>query len=332
MTDDRRPQELPDSEECRPLANLTQVVAYNFRTARKLRGWTQIEAAERLAPFLGYRPTQAGISVIECAHDGGRPCRFDVRKLVAFTLAFDLPLVWFLLPPPLDPRVPGNATGVGLHPTVLGSGRDVAPFFGRLRELDAARPGPSPAETASDPIGAGPQAWARSRPREMLGAWCGEHADELLSAAEQMGRVLDDIRDIGLRASMIETLGEVPERCSVPPVAERRDGWALLDGPVATPSDGPVDPLALLEQRFSVELSAWDVDMVVRGLICWSRDPLWEEVDRGGAECLPEDLRELEQRLQASVPPEIGSLYEQYLLTGLSEDRGPGAPDGDAGQ
>jgi transcriptional regulator with XRE-family HTH domain len=77
-----------------------QVVAYNFRAARELRGWTQEETARRLAPYIGQELPKASISGIERSFDGERRRFFDAQELVAFSLAFDLPIVWFLLPPP----------------------------------------------------------------------------------------------------------------------------------------------------------------------------------------------------------------------------------------
>ncbi|MGH3650594.1 MAG: hypothetical protein ACRDU9_07770, partial [Acidimicrobiia bacterium] len=68
----QRKQDEPESSE----VNLNQVVAYNFRVARELRGWTQEEAADQLEPYLGMRLTQASISAIERAWDGDRNREF----------------------------------------------------------------------------------------------------------------------------------------------------------------------------------------------------------------------------------------------------------------
>src|SRR5665811_933751 len=80
--------------------DLNQVVAYNVREARQMRGWTQEELADRLEPYLGQRLTQAGISSIERAWDGDRRREFDAHELLIFAMVFDLPILWFLLPPP----------------------------------------------------------------------------------------------------------------------------------------------------------------------------------------------------------------------------------------
>ena len=80
-------------------ADLNEIVAYNFRAARELRGWTQEETARALEGLLGQRLPQASISAIERAYEGDRHREFDAHEILAFALAFDLPLVWFFLPP-----------------------------------------------------------------------------------------------------------------------------------------------------------------------------------------------------------------------------------------
>ena len=82
--------------------DLNQVVAYNVREARELRGWTQQDLSLRLEPYLGQRLTQAGVSAMERAWDGERKREFDAHELLVFALVFDLPIIWFLLPPPGD--------------------------------------------------------------------------------------------------------------------------------------------------------------------------------------------------------------------------------------
>jgi transcriptional regulator with XRE-family HTH domain len=77
-----------------------QVVAYNFRAARELRGWTQDHVAYLLAQYLGQQLPKASISAIERSLEGDRRREFDAQELVAFALTFDLPIVWFFLPPP----------------------------------------------------------------------------------------------------------------------------------------------------------------------------------------------------------------------------------------
>jgi hypothetical protein len=76
-----------------------QIVAFNVAKARLLRGWTQEEAAEQLAPYLGVRLSAASFSAIERSVDVGRPREFDANELLAFARAFRVPIAWFLTPP-----------------------------------------------------------------------------------------------------------------------------------------------------------------------------------------------------------------------------------------
>ena len=95
----------PPAPPERPEVDLNQVVAYNVRAARELRGWTQEDFADRLEPYLGQRLTQASVSAIERAWDGDRRREFDAHELLVFAMVFDLPIIWFLLPPPNDHRL-----------------------------------------------------------------------------------------------------------------------------------------------------------------------------------------------------------------------------------
>lgn len=77
-----------------------QLVAYNLRRARKLRGLTQEAAAEALEPHLGQRWSKALFSNAERSVDGQRIRPFTADEVVAFARAFDLPVLWFLEEPP----------------------------------------------------------------------------------------------------------------------------------------------------------------------------------------------------------------------------------------
>lgn len=78
-----------------------QVVAYNLARAREHRGWTQKEAAERLQAHLGGKPwSVTAWSAAERSVGGERVRQFDADELIAFARTFDLPITFFLLPPP----------------------------------------------------------------------------------------------------------------------------------------------------------------------------------------------------------------------------------------
>jgi transcriptional regulator with XRE-family HTH domain len=97
-----------------------QIVAYNLARARELRGWTQEQAAEALAPYLGVRWSKAVYSAAERAVTGTRPRHFDPDDLLAFARGFRLPISWFFLPP--DAREPLLSTPDdpdGMPPTLM---------------------------------------------------------------------------------------------------------------------------------------------------------------------------------------------------------------------
>jgi hypothetical protein len=76
-----------------------QIVAHNIARARLLCGWTQDQAAEACAPYLGTRLSPASWSAMERSVDGGRIREITADELVAFARAFDLPIGFFLTPP-----------------------------------------------------------------------------------------------------------------------------------------------------------------------------------------------------------------------------------------
>ena len=78
-----------------------QVVAYRVATARRLRGWTQEQAATALAPYLGTKLSPASFSAIERSYLGGRIRRFNADEILALSRGFDLPIGWFFTPPPI---------------------------------------------------------------------------------------------------------------------------------------------------------------------------------------------------------------------------------------
>lgn len=100
---------VPDEERL-PTLTPNQVVAYNLARARLFRGWTQEQAAEALAPYLGTRWSVANFSAIERSVDGGRVRQFTADDLFAFSRAFGVPIGFFLTPPTDDPRTYGIAT------------------------------------------------------------------------------------------------------------------------------------------------------------------------------------------------------------------------------
>ncbi|HWB66184.1 MAG TPA: helix-turn-helix transcriptional regulator [Mycobacteriales bacterium] len=188
--------------------NLNQIVAYNFRRARELRGWTQDEAALRLEPYLGVRLRQAAVSAIEGAFGGAKRREFDAQEILAFACGFDLPLVWFFLPPPEDHRtLLGTSELVSeLYLLTVGRPDQLKVLRDRFRELGHADPnhddqvlarvyGAPTARTLAD---------YPARRKELLLAMLDAHGDDLDGAAEEMGRFFDHLRQVGIRGYVAE--------------------------------------------------------------------------------------------------------------------------------
>jgi transcriptional regulator with XRE-family HTH domain len=100
-----------------------QIVAYNVIKARALRGWTQEQAAEALAPYLGAKLSGPSFSNLErSAVKVDRIKQFSADDLLALSRGFDLPIGFFFTPPPpaMDAGLYGPDAGVkGLDPVVL---------------------------------------------------------------------------------------------------------------------------------------------------------------------------------------------------------------------
>src|SRR5918996_4932133 len=77
----------------------SQVVAHNLTRARELRGLTQGEIAERLSRFTESNWSQATVAQAEGSVGGQRVRQFTANELVALARTFDLPVLFFFLPP-----------------------------------------------------------------------------------------------------------------------------------------------------------------------------------------------------------------------------------------
>lgn len=188
--------------------DLNQVVAYNVRAARDLRGWTQDEFAAQLEPYLGQRMTQAGVSSIERAWDGERRREFDAHELLVFAMVFELPIIWFLLPPPEDRRLlRGTTRQVNeLYKWLMGSPEMLPPLYARLREYGIVDP--DAADEAAERvtgITSPARQWSyKERRKEMLLALVDQHADSLDAAVDELGGWIDHLRQVGIRGFLAE--------------------------------------------------------------------------------------------------------------------------------
>lgn len=77
----------------------SQLVAHNLTRARELRGLTQAEVAERLGLFTGTAWTATTVGQAEGSVSGNRVRQFTANELVALARTFDLPVLYFFLPP-----------------------------------------------------------------------------------------------------------------------------------------------------------------------------------------------------------------------------------------
>lgn len=77
----------------------SQVVAHNLTRARQLRGLTQVEIAERLTAFTGTPWSATTVAQAEGSVSGNRVRQFTANELVALARTFDLPVLYFFLPP-----------------------------------------------------------------------------------------------------------------------------------------------------------------------------------------------------------------------------------------
>lgn len=89
-----------------PICEMTanEVVAYNLIRARRLRGWTQGEAAARLERESGKAWTSATLGAAERSATSSRTRQFDANDLLTFSLAFDQPIAFFFIPPDISDR------------------------------------------------------------------------------------------------------------------------------------------------------------------------------------------------------------------------------------
>lgn len=122
--------------------DVNAVVAYNLRAIRERRGWTQLDVGRRLGELTGRRLQQASLSAMERAFDGPRRCLFDAHELYLLSVVFDVPIVYFFLPPPgFEAALADTGRPLEeLYGALLGHDAQQAPVDRRLAEIGAADP------------------------------------------------------------------------------------------------------------------------------------------------------------------------------------------------
>ena len=204
--------------------DVNRVVSFNLRLAREQNGWTQEQFADRLEQVTGHRPTQASVSALERAWEGGRRREFDAQELVDFSVALNVPIVWFFLPPPGDRRKIKN-TGRQLFALIellVGRAEQLPHVEERLRQLGLRD------NTADEEISRmltgypdvmTPQAIREFR-ETMLAMILDEMATELDRSAQRWGSFFDRVRQVTIRGVIASLTGRRP--VSQPPSGPHR--------------------------------------------------------------------------------------------------------------
>lgn len=183
--------------------DINRVVSYNLRLAREQNDWTQEQFADRLEQVTGHRPTQASVSALERAWEGGRRREFDAQELVDFSVALNVPIVWFFLPPPGDRRKIKNTDRrlFSLIELLVGRAEQLPRLEERLRQLGLRD------NTADEEISRmltgypdvmTPQAIREFR-ETMLAMILDEMATELDRSAQRWGSFFDRVRQVTIR-------------------------------------------------------------------------------------------------------------------------------------
>ena len=130
--------------------DVNAVVSYNLKAIRERRGMTQQVVAERLGALTGHQLPQASISAMERGFDGERRRRFDAHELYLLSTIFDVPIVYFFLPPPEAAGALLADTGrpvPELYKSVLGSDAQACAVDDRIQRSGACARPPPPASS-----------------------------------------------------------------------------------------------------------------------------------------------------------------------------------------
>jgi hypothetical protein len=202
---------------------------------RSLVGYGQARKVPRPVEFKCYRAAGsvlAGIgahSARQRAYEGDRRREFDAHEILAFALAFDLPLIWFFLPPPRDHRNLHHTTNIvsELYGIVFGQESQLGPVYDRLRQLGIDEP-TEVDRTIGNLTGKPSRARQTSylqRRKEMLLALLDQYTDEVDRAADEIGTFFDHLRQVGVRGFVAEQLDDTDYH-NPPAARAKRQGRA----------------------------------------------------------------------------------------------------------
>ncbi len=227
-----------------------QVVAHNVARARALRGWTQEQAADALAPYLGARLSGPSFSGLErSAWTPTRVKQFSADDLLALSRGFDLPIGYFLTPPPPESDAGLHAPDAGadgldpivLLDAILGTPANLGQWEDQLLAY-AASTAPVPKSKRRELTnGAVDVAQRLSTPtamrvRTLLRECLGETDDaaDILERLAEVLRLVDETaaHDSAVEAVSDEHRGEEPKALGFPgPI-----GWSPAPSPAVTGS------------------------------------------------------------------------------------------------
>lgn len=212
--------------------DVNAVVSYNVKAIRERRGWTQQSVAERLSRLTGHQLPQASISAMERGFDGDRRRRFDAHELYLLSMVFDVPIVYFFVPPPgagaallADTARPVPE----LYASLLGKESQLGPLDERLAEIRIKNP------EETDPVLAavfeGPEEGTRNW-HESFRTWRKKRLREI---EREYGDRLDEVA-VFLKefATKVETLGP---RMYLESMSHRPGEELLEEDPVEAPTD-----------------------------------------------------------------------------------------------
>lgn len=196
-------EDQPRAEGSGPM-DVNAIVSYNLRTIRERRGMTQQAVAERLAQLTGHLLPQASISAMERGFDGDRRRRFDAHELYLLSVVFDVPIVYFFLPPGgsgFAELTDTHRPVAELYAALLGRDWQLAEVDERLVDINLTNP-----ETVDSVLAAlfGAEeaaknwhdhfrTWRKMRLAELAKTY----GDDLDQVAEILGRFAEQIKTMG---------------------------------------------------------------------------------------------------------------------------------------